>query len=155
MRTLYSFLLLLPFVLLSCDDSSDDNKDQSAAKATEVSNRAINGRQWRVTNYANGGLDQTAAFAGYIFEFDTNNLLTVTNGVDNVSGNWAVKVDGAADDDNDEFKDVDFNIAFTNPPIFEALTEDWAIISITDSTIELKHTSGGTGLVDLLTFERI
>jgi hypothetical protein len=155
MRKFVCLTLIAISGLFSCDDNNEKAGNETAAKVTEVSNRAINGRQWRVTNYTEDGLDQTSAFAGYIFEFDTNNLLTVTNGSNNFTGTWSVSSDGSDDDSKSEFDDIDFNIAFTNPPAFAELTEDWSISSIDESKIELRHTSGGSGLVDLLTFERI
>lgn len=50
--------------------------------------------------------------------------------------------------------EVDFNIFFASPADFAELTEDWNIISHTDSKIELIHVSGGNGGTDLLTFEK-
>ena len=140
---------------MACDDKNADNKDQNAAKITEVENRAINGQQWRVTNYTHENLDNTASFSGYIFEFDSNSLLTVTNGSDNFSGTWSVTANDGGDDNKSEFNDVDFNLAFINPPMFVELTEDWEILSLTDSKIELRHSSGGNNRMDLLTFEKI
>lgn len=145
--------MMLSFV--SCDDKNDDNQDQAAAKITEVENRAINGQQWRITNYTKENLDNTASFNGYIFEFDTNNLLTVTNGSDNFAGTWSVTGEDDNDDSKSEFDDIDFNLQFINPPLFVELTEDWEVINLTDSRIELRHSSGGNGRIDLLTFERI
>jgi hypothetical protein len=147
---------LFLFVFVACDDDkNDDNQNQRASKVTEVENRAINGQQWRVTNYTNENVDLTASFTGYIFEFDSNNLVTVTNGSDNFSGNWSVTDDGGDDDSKSEFDDIDFNLQFINPPMFVELTEDWEILSISDSKIELRHTSGSNGRIDLLTFEKI
>ena len=58
------------------------------------------------------------------------------------------------DDDDDDYGDVDFNIVFSTPADFEELTEDWHIISISNTKIELTHVSGGNGGTDFLTFER-
>lgn len=46
-----------------------------------------------------------------------------------------------------------FIIAFsaTNGP-FEEISEDWRILSITSSKMELKHVSSGDGSIDLLIF---
>jgi hypothetical protein len=49
---------------------------------------------------------------------------------------------------------VDFNIVFLSPADFEELSEDWSILSISPSKIELKHVSGGNGGTDFLTFEK-
>ncbi|HEY0742088.1 MAG TPA: hypothetical protein VGD40_11530 [Chryseosolibacter sp.] len=150
-----SFVCLM-FVGLACDDKNEKDQSAATAKIVEVENRAINGQQWRITNYTESNVDQTASFNGYIFEFDSNNLLTVTNGSDNIAGTWSVVADNS-DDDNDsksEFDDIDFNLMFTNPEMFAELTEDWEILSINDTKIELRHSSDN-GRLDLLTFERI
>ena len=98
--------------------------------------------------------NETGNFSGYIFEFDANNLLTATNGSNNYAGTWSVTDDGSGDDNNN-YDDIDFNIGFSNPRNFEELSEDWEIISISNTKIELRHVSGGNGGTDLLTFEKI
>ncbi len=156
MRKLQAVFVFLCVSLVSCDDKNADDQSRHSAKVVEVENRAINGERWRITSYKESNVDQTAAFAGYIFEFDPNRLLTVTNGSDNISGTWSVSADNSDDDNTtSEFDDIDFNISFTNPPLFMELTEDWEIISLSNAKIELRHTSGGNGSIDLLTFEKI
>jgi hypothetical protein len=154
MKQFCCIAFVLTISCMSCDNNVTTDQDKSTAKITEVENRAINGQQWRVTNYTQSDVDQTSAFAGYIFELDANNLLTVTNGVDNFSGTWSVTSDGK-NDNKSEFDDIDFTLNFTNPPAFENLSEDWEISSMTDSKIELRNVHGSTSEVDLLRFERI
>jgi hypothetical protein len=153
MRQLGSFVAVFSLVLFSCDNNTDD-QNQSATRVREVENRAINGHQWRVTNYSEVNVDHTATFAGYIFEFDSNNLLTTTNGSENFSGSWSV-TNYDKEDIRSEFDDLVFNLNFTNPPVFEDLNEDWEILSMTESKIELRYTRGANNLSDLLTFEKI
>ena len=43
---------------------------------------------------------------------------------------------------------------FTTPAEFMDLSDDWDVINITDSKIELIDVSGGNGGTDYLTFER-
>lgn len=149
------YFVCLMFIGLACDDKNEKDQSAAAARIVEVENRAINGQQWRITNYTESNVDQTASFNGYIFEFDSNNLLTVTNGSDNVAGTWSVVAAKSDDDDSEsEFNDIDFNLMFTNPEMFAELTEDWEILSISDTKIELRH-SRDNGRLDLLTFERI
>ncbi|HEY0652579.1 MAG TPA: hypothetical protein VGD65_05595 [Chryseosolibacter sp.] len=142
MKTLTSFLLLGFFVLCSCNDPSAETQDNTAAIINEVENRAINGQQWRITNFANGNQNQTGLFTGFIFEFDSNNLLTSTNGSENLSGTWAIKDSGANEDGKTEFDNVDFSIFFSNPTPFVNLSGNWDISSLTDSTIELRQSNG-------------
>jgi hypothetical protein len=135
--------------LAACDDSDEDDKKNS--KADEVQNTVVNG-QWRIIHFFDTDADETDNFNGYIFEFDANNVLTATNGSNNYPGIWSVTDN---DDSGDDFDDIDFNIAFTNPADFEELSEDWEIISLSAAKIELRHVSGGNGGTDLLTFEKI
>jgi hypothetical protein len=55
---------------------------------------------------------------------------------------------------DDSLDDLDFTISFASPDNFTELSEDWKVLSRTDSKIELKHVSGGNGGTDLLTFEK-
>ena len=145
------FLLLIAFHITACDD--DSNSRPSNARINDVEGTATQG-QWRITFFEDSGDNETGNFSGYIFEFDANNLLTATNGSNNYAGTWSVTDDGSGDDNNN-YDDIDFNIGFSNPRNFEELSEDWEIISISNTKIELRHVSGGNGGTDLLTFEKI
>lgn len=50
--------------------------------------------------------------------------------------------------------EIDFNIFFASPEDFNELSEEWNIVSYSDTKIELIHVSGGDGVTDLLTFEK-
>jgi hypothetical protein len=155
MKTLFTLLLLAFFTVAACDDSTNENQDNTAAQIMEVENRAINGQQWRITNFRQANSDQTSIFNGYIFEFDSNNLLTSTNGSENLAGTWAVKTSGNDDEKKAEFDNLDFSIVFTNPTPFVDLAGNWKISSLTDSTIELRHLTAGKSQPDVIRFERI
>lgn len=47
-----------------------------------------------------------------------------------------------------------FNVFFANPSNFNELSENWDIVSYSNSKIELIHVSGGNGGTDVLTFEK-
>jgi hypothetical protein len=146
-------MLVMAFATAACDDN-DNNKRDSRAKQAEVEKTAGAG-QWRITSFMEDGVDETQDFNGYIFEFDSGSVLTATNGSNNLVGTWTVTGDDSGDDDMDELDDLDFNIAFTNPSAFQELSEDWEIVSVSNTKIELRHTSGGNGDTDLLTFEKV
>lgn len=153
MNTSKTILLAALFVLAACDEATDANQDSASAKIMEVENRAINGQQWRITNFRQADINHTETFSGYIFEFDSNNLLTSTNGSENLSGTWSVKSNG--NNDESEFDNVGFSIVFTNPTSFADLAGNWKIYTITDSTIELRHSTIGSSQPDVIRFERI
>ena len=64
-----------------------------------------------------------------------------------VEGTWF------ADNDDDD-GDVDFNLLFIDPALFQELNDDWDIVELTNTKIRLVDVSGGNGGTDYLTFER-
>lgn len=146
-------ILLFAAVLIGCDDNDDNGKNSSETVA-DIQNKAANG-QWRITYFFDTDEEETDNFTGYIFEFNGGDIVTATNGSNNYSGSWSVMHDGSHDDNHGKFEDIDFNIAFSKPNDFEELSEDWEIISLSETKIELRHISGGNGGTDLLTFEKV
>lgn len=146
------FVLLSLFLIAACDD---DDSNNSNTKVTQVTNTAVNG-EWQVTYFFDTDSDETDNFTGYVFDFGSGDILTATKGSTTISGSWSVTDDDSGDDNsNGDYDDIDFNISFASPPDFEELTEDWEIISLTATKIELRHVSGGGGGTDLLTFEKL
>ena len=155
MKSVVMKWLMVVSLLAACDDNDDDKSNQRTAKVNQIRDATING-QWRIANFVDSDNDETAHFNGYVFEFESDNTLTASNGSDNQFGTWSVTSDDNSQDDNsDEFDDIDFNLAFINPPDFAELSEDWEIISQSPDKIELRHVSGGNGGTDLLTFEKL
>lgn len=154
MRKILSIFIIM-IVSTACDDNDGDSSKRTATETVEdIQNKTENG-QWRITYFFDTDEEETDNFTGYIFEFNSGDILTATNGSNNYSGSWSVTDDGSHDDNSKEFEDIDFNIAFNNPNDFEELSEDWEIISLSDTKIELRHVSGGNGGTDLLTFEKL
>lgn len=146
------YILFALFIFSACDDSDDDNG--SNGDVAEIENIAMNGL-WRITYFFDTDKEETDNFNGYTFDFNNGNVLNATNGSNTYAGTWSVTDDGSGDDNNNDFDDIDFNIGFSSPDDFEELTEDWEIISLSNTKIELRHVSGGNGGTDLLTFERM
>ena len=72
------------------------------------------------------------------------------------TGTWSVTDSSNSSDDSNSSSDIDFNIFFASPANFnDDLTEDWEIVTRSDSKIELIHVSGGNGGTDTLTFVKI
>ncbi|MGB5461015.1 MAG: hypothetical protein WBM91_11975 [Eudoraea sp.] len=155
--TLMVFALL--FISCSSDNSDDVNAANSMADIQEISDLVSNGT-WTITNFVDSGSDETANFTGYGFSFNSDGNLVADNGSNTVNGTWSVTDDSGSDDSNDNSSiddssdDIDFNIFFASPSNFNELSEDWDIVSRTDSRIELIHVSGGNGGTDNLTFEK-
>ena len=143
------FCLFMLNVASMC--SSDDNSSSSSQDPTPIINAATQGT-WRVTSYVDSGTDETNHFTGYNFTFSNGGVLTATNGSNTVTGTWSVLNDDSNDDSPSN--DLDFNIGFTAPANFADLTDDWDIVSYSETTISLIDVSGGNGGTDTLVFTK-
>ncbi len=137
--------MILSLTSLSC--SSDDTIDSTSIQ--DAITIAKSGT-WYISNYIDSGENETNDYNGYDFTFNDNGTLTATNGSTTIDGIWSVTVDSSSSNDGD----IDFNISFSSPPNFEELSDDWEIVSISNSKIDLIDISGGNGATDLLTFQK-
>ncbi|MBR9913390.1 MAG: hypothetical protein GYB32_00970 [Algicola sp.] len=148
---------MLSFSLMSsmCSNDDDDgNPNNNSQQIVQIETTAESGT-WRITNFNDSGQNETSDFNGYNFSFNADGTLVATNGSNTVNGTWSVTDDSNSNDDSSSDDDIDFNIFFPVPESnnFEDLNDDWDIISISSTTIELIDVSGGNGGTDLLTFE--
>jgi hypothetical protein len=148
------FLAMIALILGACEtDDSANNDDQMTAQEIEEANTIANSGAWIITNYNDDGQDETSDFNGYIFTFENAGVLRATNGTTTLTGAWSVTEDSSnsSDDDND---DIDFNIFFpvSDDHDFDDLSDDWDIVSIDATSINLIDVSGGNGGTDRLTF---
>ncbi len=152
MKSLFIKSLLLIFIssvsLTAC--SSDDDNPSSDDTQLQIENNVQND-SWRITKYIDSGNDEVNNYAGYIFTFGADNVLTATNSINTYTGTWSIMDSNSNDDSLD---DLDFNIFFASPPDFEELSDDWDLITQTSNKIELIDVSGGNGGTDYLTFEK-
>lgn len=145
-------MLSLIFMLNVASMCSSDDNSSSSADPTPVINTVTSGT-WRITFYEDSGVNETYHFTGYNFTFGSANVLTATNGTNTYTGSWSVTNDDSNDDSPSN--DLDFNILFSSPANFaDELSDDWDILSRTDTKIELVDVSGGNGGTDYLTLEK-
>ena len=98
---------------------------------------------WFVSNYTDDGNDETSDFNGYEFTFNTSGAVSAVNGGTTITGTWSSQ-------DNATELLLDFG---TNMPLDE-LNDDWDVVSISDTQIELQDVSGG-GATDTLSLIHI
>jgi hypothetical protein len=156
------FFLFMAFMIFSCD-SSDDNVENNEIDLSEINATATSG-SWVIALFEEDGVDQTSDFSGYSFTFNADGILNVAKEDLLMTGSWSITSDSnsndddssddSSSDDDDSSDDVDFNIFFSSSSNFEELSEDWEIVSYTETRIELKHVSGGDGSIDVLVFEK-
>lgn len=145
-------LLVMIFMLNVASMCSNDDDSPNNSDPTTVINTVTQGT-WRITFYEDSGVNETYHFTSYDFTFAAGNVLSATNGTNTFTGAWSV-TNGNSNDDSPS-NDLDFNILFSSPANFaEELSDDWDILSRTDTKIELVDVSGGNGGTDYLTFEK-
>ncbi|PKA83521.1 hypothetical protein ATE92_1676 [Ulvibacter sp. MAR_2010_11] len=162
MKTLKKQILSLMVVIslvttvVACSPSDDSNQPNNSTSAAQTANVAESGT-WKITYFYDSDHVETGNFSGYSFSFNEDGTLVAVNGSTTVTGTWSVtdSSNNSSDDDGSSSDDDDdFNIFFSAPPKFEDLSDDWDIISVSDSKIELIDVSGGNGGTDYLTFEK-
>lgn len=137
---------------MSCDKDDDNNQQQDSTVGQTI-NTAQSGT-WKVTYFFDSDQVETDHFTGYVFTFNENGSLVAEKGSTTITGTWSV-TDSNSNDDDGGSSGADFNIFFASPPDFEDLSDDWDIVSVSNSKIELTDVSGGNGGTDFLTFEKI
>ena len=121
----------------------------------QINNISTDGT-WIVSSYIDNGDDETADFTTFRFTFLESGVLNATDLLSSNSnpyvGSWSVTDSNSNDDDN--LADLDFNINFNVSNQLDDLSDDWDIISYTDTEIKLIDVSGGNGGTDDLTLTK-
>ena len=143
--------ILLPVIALGLLAAcSKWNNSQS-----QINKTAIDGT-WIVSSYIDDGDDETADFTTFRLDFLEDGTLNATDLVSSNSnpyaGTWSITDSNSNDDDS--LDDLDFNINFAVGNKLDDLSDDWDIISYTDTEIKLIDVSGGGGGTDYLTLTK-
>jgi hypothetical protein len=151
-------IIVSTLIVVGCSNNSDDASEENVSTtAAQVENIAQNG-EWQITYFYDTDQEETGNFSGYSFSFNENGALSAVNGNATVTGTWSITDNSGSSSDDDgssSDNDNDFNIFFASPDIFDDLSDDWDIISISEVKIELIDVSGGNGGTDYLTFEKL
>ena len=148
-RMMFMTIALLSMGLINSCSKDDETKVEEKITAADMSKikAAVESGDWRITNYSDADNDETTNYVGYSFTFNSDGILGATNGNIAVSGAWSMT--------SSDVDELDFNIFFTSPAIFEELADDWEIKKYSSSKIELIDVSNEDNSTDYLTFEKI
>ncbi len=102
---------------------------------------------WAVASYVDNGVNETESYNGYTFNFKIENLVSVSQNTDPLlNGLWRV-----IRDDEGHLK---FMLNFGDDLTLSEFNDDWSIVSVSNTRIELKDQSSD-GSLDTLVFERL
>ncbi len=120
----------------------------------QLNKTAIDGT-WVISSYIDNGEDETADFTTFRLDFQENDIL---NGTDLLSsnsnpyvGSWSIT---DSNGNNDSLEDLNFIMNFSVGNKLDDLSDNWDIISFTDTEIKLIDVSGGGGGTDYLTLTK-
>ena len=129
-------------ILLLANSCSKDNDDSNMANLT---GSTLKSGTWKVSLFVDDGVDETSNFNSFNFTFANGGMVTAANSLLTATGSWSTGTDDST---------PKLNLAFTTPAFFTDLTEDWEILTVTNTTVTLHHQSGGGGGMDMLTFQK-
>ena len=109
-----------------------------------------------MSSYLDDGDDETSDYTTYRFVFLEDGTLNATDLLSSNSnpytGSWSITDSNSSDDDS--LDDLDFNINFNLNNVLDELSDDWDILSYTETEIKLVDVSGGGGGTDYLTLTK-
>ncbi|WP_222984862.1 hypothetical protein [Flagellimonas meishanensis] len=127
-------------LLRVCDDSAGDGD------VTEIRNIMLGG-PWNIALYQEGEMDLTSQFVDMDFNFSTMHQVEVSINDDPIAaGLWRIL--------RDSEEGLKFYINFDTNDNLGGLTEDWKIVEVSSSRIELRNESGD-GTLEILVFEKL
>ncbi len=148
MKNYLKFLTMVLFVITSTVSCSKDDKTIAQGITAAQVNNIITVGTWNVTLYEEAGTVETTDFTGYSFVFDEKGPLVATNTPTIKEGTWNSTTDSG-------FVKIPIDFPLEKSGSFKSISEDWIVLTVIDSKIELKHTSSEDGSIDFLTFEKI
>ncbi|HEU4790385.1 MAG TPA: hypothetical protein VFS71_11915 [Flavobacterium sp.] len=152
-----TLIIFISIALACCNDSGPEfspdfgdvgclgcTKQSSLSEVVAIATRGT----WRITYYWNRDHEETASFNGYNFTFGADNILTATNGVNSYTGNWNVTNNTNSTDY------LRFNFAFTSPPVFQELPDNWNFGILYGSEMQFTYQIESENKTSYITFTK-
>ena len=139
------FIVLAISVFGAC--SSDDDSGNVNTNEFENIKTTLPQGEWKVSKLIDGQSDHTADFESFVFNFNGDGTVVAQNDLFTENGTWAY--------DNSSSSGEELILQFSERTPFDQINDDWDIVSVTNSTIELSDISGGDGDIELLTFTKL
>ena len=139
------FLLLAIVVFASC--SSDDDAGDAYTSKFENIKTTLPVGQWKISTFIDGQTDKTSVFESFVFTFNEDGSAVGTTDLFSVTGTWAY--------DNTSSTSEKLVLLFGETEPFPEINNNWDIISVGNSKVELADDNNGDGETELLTFTKL
>jgi len=135
------------FVLIGC--KKDDNSNSNSGNFDNLPADIIKDF-WKISYYADDGVDETSRFTSYTFDFRQDGTVDASNDLLTETGTWIYE-----DSSNDSTDDEELILLFTSSNnALEEISDDWHITSASATQVVLYDISGSNGTTDYLTFTK-
>ncbi len=142
-------LILFAIVAFASCSSDDDSGNVNTNEFENIKTTLPQG-EWKVSLLIDGQSDHTAAFESFVFTFNQDGTVMAKNDLFTENGTWAYDNSSSSSDNSEELI-----LQFSEMTPFDEINDDWDIVSVNNSKIELSDISGGNGDVQLLTFTKL
>mgnify|MGYP003644919013 CR=1 FL=1 len=139
-------MLLLAVVVFASCSSDDDAGDANSTEFQQIETVLPQGK-WMVSKLIDGDSDHTSDFESFEFTFSEDGSVTAQNDLFTEPGTWSY--------DNSSSSSEELVLQFSGTTPFDKLNDDWDIVSVSNSKVELSDVSGGNGDIELLTFTKL
>mgnify|MGYP003635492248 FL=1 len=139
------FIVLAITIFAACN-SDDDSGNVNTTEFENIKTTLPQG-EWEVSKLIDGQSDHTVDFESFVFIFNEDGTVVAQNDLFTENGTWAY--------DNSSSSSEELVLQFSQQTPFDQINDDWDIVSVTNSTIELSDVSGGDGDIELLTFTKL
>ena len=141
-------LLLLFSVLIMASCSSDDDAGDVVTNEFERISSVLPQGTWKVTTLIDGNENHTAAFESFIFTFNEEGSVIAENDLYSETGIWAYRTTAQEGEQ--------LVLAFNDVIPFDEINDDWKIVSVTNTKIELSDDDDNDlDDLDILVFTKI
>lgn len=138
-------LVLLTAMVVFASCSSDDDSGDVYGEFEQIKTTLPEG-EWEITNLIDGDADKTSDFESFVFTFNEDGTVVGQTDLFSENGTWAY--------DNSSTTEEKLVLVFGETEPFPEISDDWEIISVSSSKIELRD-DNGDGDVELLTFTKL
>lgn len=143
MKQIITIVFLAAFsILVSCKKESTSSTSISTTTLTAT----VTAGAWKVTSFAESGIDDTDSYSSYQFVFNSSGAVVASKTGSTATGTWQSLPDSGK---------TKLVINFTAFADFESISEDWVVLELSSVKIKLQHISGGGGGTDTLVFEKM
>ncbi|MDN3724109.1 hypothetical protein QRD02_06915 [Aequorivita sp. SDUM287046] len=139
-------LILLAIVTFVSCSSDDDSGNVNTNEFEQIKTTLPQG-EWKVSKLIDGNSDHTVDFESFVFTFNEDGTVRAQNDLFTENGIWAY--------DNSSSNREELVLQFSEQTPFDEINDDYDIVSVSNSTIELSDESGDNGEIELLTFTKL